>query len=62
MIDNYSIDSNFSTKQIFNSKEISITKYIIKKDVLEKVFWELRNNHAEYTIDYLYNPYLFLQG
>lgn len=62
LLNNYSIDTMHNSRQEYDEEELDITKYVICKMALKDLFWELRENHKPYTINYLEDPYLFLKN
>ena len=58
LLNNYSLNSDNISMQRYSDKQIKIVKFILSKDILGTLYFDLREKYPTYTMDYLLNPYL----
>lgn len=46
----------------YNQENVTIVKFILSKQLLKELFFNLREKHQYYTVKYLYDPYLWFKN
>ena len=56
------VNDSLNKESVYNQKDITIVKYILSIELLNKLFRELTEKHNQYTSKYLYDPYLLFKN
>lgn len=62
LLNNYSISNDYKSVQKYNHQHIDIVKYIISNNIRFDLKQKLQQEYPLMTLDYLNNPYQFLEN